>query len=333
MSSTELTPVRGKTQRAASPLSSVLESYRKPLAELLSQRLEKDDGNKLLPPPMRRALVESTSHNGKLIRPALVLLACQAAGGSASAAMPAAVSVELMHDAVLVYDDIIDKDRVRRGAPAAHVKYGQDVALVLAGILLSNALNLVSNSRRIIPVVCKVLNDLGVGEAIELCSDVVGQEDYLRMVMKKTASLFEASALIGARLAGANPELEAEFSAYGMNLGIAFQIRDDILGSVGEEATLGKPVGSDLLNGRPNIVSVCLATNLGVGLADLQRRIEVHGAGHLRASPEFQRALKKAERLSQLYKARSKLAILPVPDSRHKENLYQLANFVVDRAS
>jgi geranylgeranyl diphosphate synthase type I len=323
-----------KTQRLPIlPIADVLQTYQKLVTELLYQKISRDQKNRELPVELRGALLDVLTTQGKLIRPTVVLLSCQAAGGTRSKALLAAVSVELMHNAILIYDDIIDHDRVRRGVPAVHAKYGQEFAIVLAGIMVSRALNLISRTHEALPIVCGVLHDLGVGEAMELRSGIDDKEDYLRMIGKKTASLFKASALLGATLADSNQQKRRSLAAFGWNLGMAFQIRDDILGSIGDEKILGKPVGSDFLNGRPNIVSIYHANALGVSPSSLSKIINQNGLRAVTTSPEFQVAIEQAERLCELYKDRSTNALMSMAPSPHRECLLQLADYVQVRAS
>ncbi|MEW1774313.1 polyprenyl synthetase family protein [Streptomyces sp. NPDC086777] len=202
---------------------------------------------------------------GKLLRPVLLLESAAAVGGAYERVMPAAVGVELVHVASLLHDDVLDDDRLRRGKPSGHARFGADAA-VLAGDALMFALfeQVVECGRRGVPeaavnravgLLARAGGRMARGVARELdpvpAPDVVG--GYLEMVRLKTGALLSACCATGAVLGGGSPEQARALAGYGEALGVAFQIRDDLLPYGPEAGREGKPADSDLRNDRPSL--------------------------------------------------------------------------------
>lgn len=196
---------------------------------------------------------------GKRIRPTLCLLCCEAVGGDAKLALPAAAAIEFAHAFTLLHDDIADRDELRRGRPTVWKQWGVGQAITagdaihaLANLCLSR-LDAGRLPSAAIAEAHHELNEavLAVCEGQQLDLSAEGRADmavegYVRMVVRKTAALFAASTGLGARLGGAPTETVEALARFGYQLGLAFQIRDDILGLWGQPAETGKPVGSDL---------------------------------------------------------------------------------------
>ena len=193
------------------------------------------------------------SHNGKMLRPALSLLVGRACAGAVDGnGRKIAAAAELMHNATLLHDDVADRSIERRGVPTTSSLMGNDAAVLLGDYWLVKAMDLILDcgvhSERCIRIFAKTLSDLAEGEMLQLQKAVQGdtsRDDYFRIIYSKTASLFEASCVSAAVCAGAS---EAQLEAareYGIRVGIAFQIRDDILDYTATDA-LGKPTGMDL---------------------------------------------------------------------------------------
>jgi geranylgeranyl diphosphate synthase type I len=196
---------------------------------------------------------------GKQIRPVLTLLSCEAVGGCAKDAIPYAAAIELIHTASLVYDDIIDRDNLRRFHPALHRRFGDDIAVITGVVLVSKALEILSRDHRLNHLMPKTLVKMGEGQALDIYSNLLedlSEERYLNIVRNKTASLMSASAEIGGIIGGGSAEDLSSLSDFGLSTGIAYQIRDDILGLQSNEETIGKAVRSDLSRGKLTIYSV-----------------------------------------------------------------------------
>jgi geranylgeranyl diphosphate synthase, type I len=201
---------------------------------------------------------------GKLLRPIMTLHAAEAVGGKPSEVLAAALGMEYLHVATLVHDDIIDSDALRRGRPAVPTAYGIPSAIVAGDYLIFSAFASLVDEPRAAParvaaavaVLAEAGQDLCRGQLLE--ADLVdnleaGARWYAEMIRLKTGALFRAVCQIGALLGGADAEVAAGLARYGEQIGIAFQIRDDLLFYTATPEQTGKPAGSDLHNGRPTL--------------------------------------------------------------------------------
>jgi geranylgeranyl diphosphate synthase type I len=234
------------------------------------------------------ALSEQVSHvslsGGKRVRPTVTVLTCEAAGGDPGldveepgqgTAVDFAVGIELVHNASLVVDDIIDASELRRGATAAHVEYGHGPAIVASDGLLGEAFWLFSANEAAMQVVSEAMVELGMGEATELVAQPSNEGEYMTLARRKTGALFRAAAELGAVAAGTNAYRQEAFGEYAERVGVAFQIRDDVLDATADADALGKPTGQDEEMERPSIVQV---TDLTPAEANARARAESEGA-------------------------------------------------------
>ena len=189
-----------------------------------------------------------------MLRPMLALLSAGAAGGINEDSVRFAAAAELLHNATLLHDDVVDGATQRRGAPTVSSLLNSEASVLIGDYWLVKCMQVVLSSSakadRVIRIFAKTLSDLAEGEILQLqkAGDATTTEDdYLRIIYCKTASLFEASALAAAVSAGAPERVENALSSYARNLGLAFQIKDDIFDYSAPEAEVGKPVGIDLL--------------------------------------------------------------------------------------
>ncbi|MGW5334185.1 polyprenyl synthetase family protein [Streptomyces bauhiniae] len=185
---------------------------------------------------------------GKGLRPALVYAAAQAAGRPSGRLDQVAAAVELVHNFCIVHDDVLDQDRQRRGRPTVWTQFGPSAALLCGDSLLALALACLDDKRLVGPL-CKAVQELIRGEALDIEYESrrdLTTDDYLLMAELKTGSLMGAACALGAAGAGGAPELVFRMGRFGRNLGLAFQIADDLLGVFGDPAVIGKPVGADL---------------------------------------------------------------------------------------
>ncbi|WP_435144931.1 polyprenyl synthetase family protein [Halobaculum sp. P14] len=205
-------------------------------------------------------LAEELGHvalaGGKRVRPTVTLLTCEAAGGDTEDAVDFAVGVELVHNASLVVDDIIDRSAVRRGTPSAWAEFGYGPAIIASDGLLGEAFALFSSDERAMQVVAESMVELGEGEATELVARPTNEAEYMELARRKTGALFRAAAELGAVAADADPFAVESFGEYAERVGVAFQIRDDVLDAVADPAELGKPTGQDEAVDRPSLLQV-----------------------------------------------------------------------------
>lgn len=239
--------------------------------------------NKFLPDDLSpQDLYSASKHllksGGKRLRPFLLYQSCKIAGGDVEAIMPAAISIELIHNFTLVHDDIMDRDEFRRGVPTVHVLWGVPLAILAGDLLLSKAFEIFFecaaspkiDRNRIIDSAKKLAHAITIvaeGQALDisfegkLFSNLITEVDYLNMIYKKTATLIKISCEIGGLLGMGDLSTVEALSKYGENIGMAFQMHDDILGIIGDEKTLGKPVGSDIRDGKCTLVLLHAAKN------------------------------------------------------------------------
>jgi len=265
---------------------------------------------------------------GKRLRPRLVLLSYLAAGGQRiEDAIDLATAIELVHTATLVHDDINDHSVVRRGQMTIHARWGRTFALLAGDYLFTKVYELMapfgSYYNQEIATACVHLVEGESLQASAVKSGSLSRETYHSIITRKTASLFSAGARVGAVLAGASDQTVAALSDYAHNLGLAFQITDDVLDVIGDPGTLGKPVGSDLVQG----AGAFNATNGQGGLPGSKSAtpdpIEAMMARMLDSGAI---EVAKAEALEMASRAREALSSLPESDARTElESLVGLA--------
>jgi len=197
-----------------------------------------------------------TLSGGKRVRPTVTVLVCESLGGDPEDAVDFAVGIELVHNASLVIDDIIDESDVRRGVPSAWTEFGYGPAIVASDGLLGEAFSLFSADERAMQAVSEAMVELGEGEATELVARPEDEREYVELARRKTGALFRAAAELGAIAADADAYTVEACGQYAERVGIAFQMRDDVLDATAEAADLGKPTGHDREMGRPSLVQV-----------------------------------------------------------------------------
>jgi geranylgeranyl diphosphate synthase type I len=223
---------------------------------------------------------------GKRVRPMVTLLAFEAAGGvlageggrdapASRTAVDFAVGVELVHNASLVVDDIIDDSALRRGVDSAWAAFGHGPAIVASDGLLGEAFSLFSADERAMRVVSEAMVELGEGEATELVARPSTEREYMELARRKTGALFRAAAELGAIAADADAYTVEAFGRYAERVGIAFQIRDDVLDATADAADLGKPTGQDEAMERPSLVQI---TEMAPAEANARAREEADAA-------------------------------------------------------
>lgn len=278
---------------------------------------------------------------GKRMRPALVLLSAGALDYSGSHHHELAAVVEFIHTATLLHDDVVDESALRRGRDTANAVFGNAASVLVGDFLYSRAFQMMVQvgQMRVMQVLSSATNIIAEGEVLQLmnCHDPdVDEARYLQVIRYKTAKLFEAAAQLGAILAGASPEQEQALSAYGMHLGTAFQLVDDVLDYSGQEADTGKHLGDDLAEGKPTLPLIYVMQNgTPEQAACVRRAIETGGRDDfplvldaIRSSGALEHARGRAREAAE----QAKMAISILPDSNYKRSLLELAAFAVDRS-
>ena len=198
------------------------------------------------------------SAGGKRLRPVLLLLTCGALGYTGSQRHNLAAVVEFIHTATLLHDDVVDESTLRRGRPTANESFGNPASVLVGDFLYSRAFQMMvdADSMKIMQILADATNVIAEGEVLQLMNmhdASLDEEAYLRVIRSKTAKLFEASARLGAVLAGSPPAIEAACADYGQALGTAFQVIDDVLDYDGQMDELGKNIGDDLREGKATL--------------------------------------------------------------------------------
>ncbi|MDE2599201.1 MAG: octaprenyl diphosphate synthase [Rhodocyclaceae bacterium] len=277
---------------------------------------------------------------GKRMRPALVLLVAGAFGYQGRNHHELAAVVEFIHTATLLHDDVVDESALRRGRDTANALFGNAASVLVGDFLYSRAFQMMVNvgDMRVMEVLSDATNVIAEGEVLQLMNvhDAdVEIEGYLRVIRYKTAKLFEAAARLGAILGGADAETEAAMAAYGMHLGTAFQLVDDVLDYSGDQDEIGKSLGDDLAEGKPTLPLIHVMQHGNAAQAACVRRaIETGGRDEfpaVLAAVHATGALEEARRYAEAEAAIAKNALACLQTSQYKESLLELSSFAVAR--
>jgi len=300
------------------------------------------------------SLYEASRHlikaGGKRLRPFLTVKSCEAVGGDPAEAVPYAAALEILHNFTLVHDDVMDHDDFRRGHPTVHKEYGVPMAILAGDLLFAKVYDIVAkhaprNMRpadviRCFDKITEATLILCQGQALDMgFPDVkdVSEDEYISMVSAKTSALFKACAEVGAIVGGAPDDQVEAIGKFAWDAGIAFQIVDDILGLTADEEKLGKPVGSDVREGKKTLIVIHALTHAKkkqrdtllsvLGVEDATNDAIAKAVEALRASGSIQYAKDAAKRYMD-----SAYAMLDrLPDSDAKNDLRVLVDYFVNR--
>ncbi len=296
----------------------------------------------------RVALIDQISHyiinaGGKRIRPRLVLLFAQALGFDGPERHELAAIVEFIHTATLLHDDVVDESDLRRGRATANAMFGNAASVLVGDFLYSRAFQMMVsvNRMRVLQVLADATNIIAEGEVLQLLNmhdPDLAVADYLQVIRFKTAKLFEASARLGAVLAGAGTELEEACADYGRSLGTAFQLVDDLLDYEGNSSELGKNVGDDLREGKPTLPLLVAMERATEAERALIRHAIEHG--ELQKLPDILAIVRRTGALdatraaaqAEADKARA-VALAHLPPSNAREALLDLCARSIHRSS
>lgn len=291
-------------------------------------------------------LVESSSRyiyksGGKRVRPALVLLAARACGYEGAKGPSYGAVTEFIHTATLVHDDIVDEAVMRRGQQSVNALLGNDFTVLLGDFLYIRSIGLAieMGSLEILEVITEITLRMIEGMILELTRGGavdLTEEEHLDILKRKTAYLFFGCARIGAKLGGAPEDVEKALGEYGMNIGMAFQVADDLLDFTADEETLGKPVLSDLKEGHVTLPIIHALKAEPRALPTVQAVIERGGIDEVSRKEILDLVrrngcLDRARELAEDYARKAQECLAVVPDSRHKDALMALAYYVIER--
>lgn len=277
---------------------------------------------------------------GKRLRPALVILSAGAFGYSGKFQYNLAAVIEFIHTATLLHDDVVDESELRRNKETANALFGNAASVLVGDFLYSRAFQMMVevDNMRIMQVLADATNTIAEGEVLQLlnCRDPhVTEENYLQVIRYKTAKLFEAASRLGAILGNATPAEEDAMAIYGMHLGTAFQLIDDMLDYSGNNQDTGKNLGDDLAEGKPTLPLI-YAMRVGTSEQASIIRKAIEDGGKDGFQPVLNviqqtTALDYAKQCAEAEIATAVAAIASLPDSENKTCLLQLATFAVTR--
>jgi octaprenyl-diphosphate synthase len=279
---------------------------------------------------------------GKRVRPAVLLMAARLCGYTGPRAVLNAAVVEFIHTATLVHDDFIDDADMRRGQKAVHSRWGNDVT-VLAGDFLyikSMAMALTQDTLEVVRLLCDVTLRMIEGEIYQLTKNGVvdlTEDEHFEIIRRKTAYLFAGCAQIGGMLGEAGEARELELREYGFNLGIMFQLIDDLLDFTGEAETVGKPIGGDLREGKVTLPIIHLLKHGGpeattlVHSAVQQRHVTPEDWARLKTLLAEHRSIEYAYSRALEFGEAAKRHLKVFPDSPERDALMALADYVLYR--
>jgi octaprenyl-diphosphate synthase len=321
-------------------LAEIFEPVRDELARVEREFTRHLESRVALSPQMGKYVQMS---GGKRVRPAVLLMASRLCGYKGDRAILNAAVVEFIHTATLVHDDIIDGAETRRGRLSAHSRWGSDITVLLGDYLYirSMAMALTQDTLEIVRLLCDVTLRMIEGELYQLTKTgdaAITEEEHLEIIRRKTAYLFSGCAEIGAALGTSTPEQRAALRDYGFDLGIAFQIVDDVLDYVADRSALGKPLGGDLREGKVTLPIILLLQRSGPEIASLIQGIIADGD----VAPETWRtiqdllrregAIDTAFERAVTYAVRAKEHLCAAfPPSAERDGLVALADYVVSR--
>jgi len=292
-------------------------------------------------------LIEQTclsllNSGGKRIRPLLTLSSGMCFGPLNPLLIQAAVAAELIHMASLIHDDVIDESATRRGNPTINSLYGNHAAILTGDYLFAEAFNILSthqllNSMTYLVEAIQAMCHGEVNQSNQQFSSTVEIQHYFKRIANKTGILLAACCQSGAHLAGADPEKMALMREYGLNLGYAYQITDDILDISGDEESLGKPVGADIMNGNITLPMLYLLDNpiYGNWLKEILSSHQVSGKAtqSIKEALINTRCLDQAQATAKQCIKRAKTCLNTIPSSPYKLTLLDLADSILSRTS
>ncbi|MEQ1602392.1 MAG: polyprenyl synthetase family protein [Methylophilaceae bacterium] len=280
------------------------------------------------------------NNSGKRLRPALVLLSGGVFGGIKSQHHELAAIVEFIHTATLLHDDVVDESSLRRGRATANALFGNAASVLVGDFVYSRAFQMMVGiqNMRVMEVLSSATNVIAEGEVLQLlnCHDAdVTDEVYLKVIHYKTAKLFEAATRLGAIIGSASERDEQAMAEYGMRLGTAFQLVDDVLDLSGDSDEIGKNLGDDLAEGKPTLPLIfAMRHGCEQQRNSIRHAIEEGGLDELPAVLEAVRAtgaLAHVRALAQIEADYACAAIAHLPPSNYQQTLVELASFAVNR--
>jgi octaprenyl-diphosphate synthase len=326
-------------EKTTPPLSQIFEPIRADL-ELVDREFVRHVESQVAVIPQIGRYIQTSG--GKRVRPAVLLMAARLSGYQGDRAVLYAAVVEFIHTATLVHDDIIDDSALRRGRAAVHSRWGNDITVLLGDYLYikSMAMALTHDTLDLVRLLCDVTLRMIEGELFQLTKNGdadITEDEHFDIIRRKTAYLFGGCAQIGGMLGGVSSEQERALQEYGFNLGITFQIVDDMLDFTGDLKAVGKPIGADLREGKMTLPLIHLlrsgdevGTKIVRDIISSRAATEEQWAELLRILKEH-RSLDYAFRQAVDYAERAKKMLYAFPPSFERDALLALPDYVLSR--
>jgi octaprenyl-diphosphate synthase len=334
-------PLEESKRFATASIEPLVRLTREPMERVNEIILARAGSNVELIPEIARHLIDS---GGKRLRPMLTIAAAGMCGYEGDGRVKLAVSVEFMHTATLLHDDVVDESDLRRGKAAARMLWGNQASVLVGDFLLGQAFKMMVEvgSLEALEILSNAAAIIAEGEVMQLGAaknTATTEDEYLAVIQAKTAALFSAAAEVGPVLAGRGRAERAAFRSYGTNLGLAFQLVDDALDYGGTSANLGKRVGDDFREGKitlPVVLSYRRGSDADrifwkkaledgeIGDRDLEHAIQLM---------RTHRAIDDTVERARHFGAVARDALAPFPDSPHKAALLEAVDFCIARVS
>ncbi|WP_409199516.1 short chain isoprenyl diphosphate synthase IdsA [Methanobrevibacter sp. DSM 116169] len=327
-----------------SDVTTLLNDYSKEIKGAIDENL-----STIIPNNLQEASIYLTKAGGKMLRPTLTLIVSEAVGSNKKDSLNSAAAIELIHTFSLIHDDIMDDDDVRRGVPAVHKVWGDDVAILSGDTLFSKAFELIINSKKppaqnnkALATVADACVQICEGQALDISFEGrydVKEEEYLEMIFKKTGALIAAATKVGSIMGGADDEVNSIMYEYGKLIGLAFQIQDDYLDVIGDEESIGKPAGSDIAKGKMTLLAIKALEEASPEDSEKLLKILKDEAS---SKDDIDTAINLFEKYGSIQYARdvalgnvkdAKELLKILPDSEAKQTLFSIADFVLERHS
>ena len=304
------------------------------IQEVIAEAVE--DSNKVIREPLR----DLVAARGKMLRPMFVVLAAKFGKGGSKKVYSVAAAIELLHLATLIHDDVIDDSPIRRGRPTIHTKVGKKQAILIGDYLFSQCFSLVAqyatiaNSKLLARAVSHICSS-EISQAEDSFSFATSVRRYNRRIAGKTAALFTLSCYIGASEAGCKKTLCNRMSRIGYNLGMGFQIIDDILDYTGSKSELGKPVGSDLKEGIATLPLIYALRNDDGTLKNTltERPVSEQEIGRIISSVADRGGIRSAEEAAATYTHRALAEIDQLPPGQNTDFLSETVSRLLHRTA
>jgi len=291
------------------------------------------------------ALVNQLAHyiinsGGKRLRPILLLLSARAFHYNNTHHIDLAAVVEFIHTATLLHDDVVDASELRRGKQTANHVWGNEASVLVGDFLYSRAFQMMVNvhNMRVMEILSNATNVIAEGEVLQLLNrhePETSEAGYLQVIRAKTAKLFEAAAQLGAVISQQPPALEESMAKYGMHLGVAFQLIDDVLDYSANAEDIGKNIGDDLAEGKPTLPLIYALQHGTLAQQQVLRTAILQGGKEfiteVIAAIESTNAIVYTKKIAQQEVAKALAALAEVPSSPYTEALHALAHFSVQR--